>query len=120
MDQLEIIDSNDFLGVHGWDNDKAYLGNADLVYSSNTRSWRLYVTEVTGGFFVVDFTRKDRDKQVNIVNTEFIDMKALLEKNGLHLPNDASFQAIVRTRQIYNPLFDIENVVVTCKGYDNL
>lgn len=36
MDELEVIDSNDFLGAHGWDNDVAYLGNADLIYSSNT------------------------------------------------------------------------------------
>ncbi len=60
MDELEVINSDDFLAAHGWDNDKAYLGNADLIYSSNTEAWRLYVTEVTSGFFVVDFKRKAR------------------------------------------------------------
>lgn len=44
MDELDIIDSNDFLGASGWNKEKAYLGNAHLVYSDNTDAYRLYIT----------------------------------------------------------------------------
>lgn len=44
MDELEVIDSNDFMGVSGWNDDKAYLGNAHMVYSGNTDAYRLYIT----------------------------------------------------------------------------
>ena len=52
-----MIDSNDFVGIGGWDEDKAYLGNAHMVYSSNTDAFRLYITEARYGFFIVDFVK---------------------------------------------------------------
>jgi hypothetical protein len=45
------------MAAHGWTNDQAYIGNAHLVFSSNTNAYRLYVTEIDNGFFVLDFTR---------------------------------------------------------------
>lgn len=33
MDELEIIDSNDFVGCPGWSEDVAYLGNSHMAYS---------------------------------------------------------------------------------------
>lgn len=57
MDELEVIDSNDFVGCSGWNEDKAYLGNSHLVFSGNTNAYRLYITEARYGFFVVDFVK---------------------------------------------------------------
>lgn len=45
------------MGAPGWTQDKAYLGNAHMLYSGNTDAYRLYITEVDNGFFVVDFTK---------------------------------------------------------------
>lgn len=44
MDELDIIDSNDFMGCSGWTQDKAYLGNAHMLFSDNTNAYRLYIT----------------------------------------------------------------------------
>lgn len=120
MDELEVIDSNDFVGCSGWDEDKAYLGNAHLVYSGNTDAYRLYITEARYGFFVVDFVKAHvSDTEITILTTTFINVKKLLEENNLHMPNDAAFLAISYVKATYNPHFDVENVVVTTKGYHN-
>lgn len=47
-------------------------------------------------------------------------MKTLFEKHGdLHMPTDASFQAISLVSYKYNPHFFTETVIVTTKGYHN-
>jgi len=46
MDELDVIDSNDFMGAAGWTEDKAYIGNAHMLYSANTDAYRLYLTEI--------------------------------------------------------------------------
>lgn len=79
MDELEVIDSNDFIACAGWNEDKAFLGNAHLVYSANTNAYRLYVTEARYGFFVVDFVRPSAaDDEITILTTTFVDVKKLL------------------------------------------
>jgi hypothetical protein len=120
MDELEVIDSNDFIACAGWNEDKAFLGNAHLVYSANTDAYRLYVTEARYGFFVVDFVRPSfADDDITILTTTFVNVKKLLEDNNLHMPIDAAFLAITYVKATYNPHFDIENVLITTKGYNN-
>jgi len=46
MDELDVIDSNDFMGAAGWTEGKAYIGNAHMLYSANTDAYRLYLTEI--------------------------------------------------------------------------
>jgi len=58
MDELDYIDSNDFQAAHGWDNDDAYIGNAHLMYDEQDHTYRMYVTELTNGLFVLDFGHK--------------------------------------------------------------
>lgn len=53
--ELDYIDSNDFQDAHGWDFDSAYIGNAHLVYDELDNAYRLYLTEVGHGLFVMDF-----------------------------------------------------------------
>ena len=54
---LDEIDNDDLQAAHGWDQDTAYIGNAYMTFSSLTNAFRLYITELNNGFFVVDFTR---------------------------------------------------------------
>ena len=54
---LDEIDNNDFMAAHGWDKEDAIIGNAHMTFSSLTNAFRLYITEIDNGFFVVDFTK---------------------------------------------------------------
>ena len=119
MEELEFIDENDFVNSHGYDKDYAYIANSHLVFDSINNVYRLYLTEIDSGLFVIDFTYKPGRFEINIVKTSFIDVKALLEKNNLHMPYDASFQAVTRVAYKYSPHFEQETVLVTTKNYDN-
>jgi FKBP-type peptidyl-prolyl cis-trans isomerase 2 len=45
--------------AQGFGKEVAYIANAHLVFSpANNGTYRLYVTEVDGGLFVVDFTHQ--------------------------------------------------------------
>lgn len=89
-----MFNSDDFVSVHGWDKDTAKLGNAHLIHSPVTKAFRLYITEITTGMFVVDFTYSSNSTEINIISINFINLKTLLEKYDLHMPLDATFQAI--------------------------
>lgn len=56
MDELEVIDENDLANAHGYNKDQVYVANAHLVFTAVNNCYRLYITEVDGGLFVVDFT----------------------------------------------------------------
>ncbi len=57
MDELEVIDTNDLVMAQGYKKDKAYIANAHLVFNpAGNGTYRLYVTEVDSGLFVIDFT----------------------------------------------------------------
>lgn len=58
LEELEVIDENDFMGAHGYDKDEAYIGNSHLAFDPTNDVYRLYLTEVDSGLFVVDFTYK--------------------------------------------------------------
>ena len=107
MDELDIIDSNDFMGCPGWTQEKAYLGNSHMLYSANTDAYRLYITEIDHGIFVVDFIKAHiQDPEITILTTTFIDLKKLLEANNLHMPNDAIFLSTTFVKAIPSPHFD--------------
>lgn len=42
--------------AHGYTKRSVYIGNSHLVFSSINDVYRLYVTEVDNGLFVVDFS----------------------------------------------------------------
>jgi hypothetical protein len=120
MDELEVIDSNDFVGIHGWTDDKAFLGNAHIVYAAPTNTYRLYITEARYGFFVIDFVKAHvSDAEITILTTSFVNVRQLLQDVKIHIPNDASFQAISYVKSNVIPHFDSENIVITMKGFDN-
>ena len=69
---------------------------------------------------MIDFTRHpDSEEEINVLATNYIDMKKLLTDNNLHMPNDAKFLAVTFIKATYNPHFDTENILVTTHGYHN-
>ncbi len=69
---------------------------------------------------MVDFVRAHAsDPDITLLTPNYVDVKKLLEDNNLHMPIDASFQAITFVKPISHPLFDAENIVITTKGYNN-
>ena len=78
MEELELIDEDDLVQSHGYDKESAYISNSHLLYDPINEVYRLYLTEVNNGLFVVDFTYKPGRFEINIVKTSFIDIKGLL------------------------------------------
>lgn len=79
MEELEVIDENDLTNAFGYDKDKAYIGNSHLVYSSVNRCYRLYITEVNNGLFVVDFTHEPGRREINIITINYINVNKKFE-----------------------------------------
>lgn len=119
LEELEIIDENDLVGANGYKNDTVVIGNSHMVWDSVNEIYRLYITEVGSGLFVVDFKFEFGRDEINILSIDFVDLNALLEKNNLHMPYGSSFQAVTRVGFKYNPHFGIESILVTTKHYDN-
>ena len=79
MDLIETIDSNDFMGSHGWDNEDAFLGNSHLVYDKQDNAYRLYVTEMYKGLFVMEFKHNFGDNEIQVLTTNFVDLHRILQ-----------------------------------------
>lgn len=105
MWELDYIDSNDFQGAAGWSGDDAYIGNSHLMYDGFDQNYRLYVTELNRGLFVIDFLHKMGEREINIITTNYIDLNKLLNDHGFHMPADATFLAVSHTGVKYNPVF---------------
>lgn len=97
FDFLDEIDNDDLQAAHGWNGDEANIANAYLTFSSLTNAFRLYITELNNGFFVVDFTRHTWEAEIHILSVQYVDMNDLLKNTTLHMPSDATFQAITFT-----------------------
>lgn len=65
--------------AHGWDQEDAILGNSHLVYDSDDDAYRLYVTEVNHGLFVIEFNHTFGHNEIQVLATNFIDLNKLLE-----------------------------------------
>ncbi len=62
FDELEVIDSTDLSAANDWPGGPCYIGNANFAYTNITGIYRLVVTELRNGFFVVDF-KWNRDRK---------------------------------------------------------
>lgn len=100
-----MIDENDLVNAAGYTKNYVYIGNSYLVYSSADQSYRLYVTNIEGGLFIVDFTHQLGRKTITIVSISYVDIKVLLEKNNLHMPTEATVEDVSLVTYKYNPHF---------------
>jgi len=64
--------------AHGYKKDTVYIANAHLVFSNINNCYRLYITEVDNGLFVVDFTYQIGRREINIVIINYIDMNEMM------------------------------------------
>jgi len=87
------------------------------MYDQLDRTYRLYVTELTNGLFVLDFGHKFGSRELEIITTNFVDLNKLLQDNGFHMPNDAVFLAVTHTAFLYNPHLETENILVTTTNF---
>lgn len=55
-----------------------YINNAELTYNAATATYRLYISEMTKGLFMVEFTHKAGKPDIVIRQIVFIDVKSLL------------------------------------------
>jgi hypothetical protein len=91
LTQLEYLDGEDF-GMRELGD--IYINNAELTYNAGTGTYRLYISEMTKGLFMVEFTHKAGKPDIIIRQIVFIDVKGLLNDLKETLPYDATFQAI--------------------------
>ena len=105
------------VGIPGYTGKEVYLGDSFLSYIGKD-TYRLYLTELDHGLFVLDFTYKVGNKNINVVKTTFLNLKELLLSNNLFLPNGAFFSSITMIK--HNSEFKTENLLVTTKKYHNL
>lgn len=119
FDFLDEIDNDDLKAAHGWNGDEAFIGNAYLTHSVLTDTFRLYITEINNGFFIVDFTRHSWESEIHILSIRYVDMNELLKNNTMHMPSDATFQAITFAGLDVDEHFEKERIIITTKGYHN-
>ena len=106
--------------AHGYDKDEVYIANSHLSYAPFTQVYRLYLTEVDNGLFVVDFKYELGRREINILLVQFIDLKKVVQKQQLYIPDDASFFAVTVIAGQYHPKYDTENVIVSVNKYHTL
>jgi hypothetical protein len=72
-----------------------YIVSADLSYHPETGSYRLYITEILKGIFVVEFTHNLGDKEIHITRIQHINVNVMASEIKQKLPYDATFQSII-------------------------
>ena len=91
--------------ANDWPGGPCYIGNAHFAWTNETDIYRLVISELRNGFFVVDFKYVKNRKNVEILKVEFIDMTEVLVKLHLPLPNLAYFTAITINNEYYDTTF---------------
>lgn len=65
FDELDFIDTNDLTAAQGWTfGDRIFIGNAHLVFTNQSQTYRLALTELRNGVFFVDFSWKPGMKEI--------------------------------------------------------
>ena len=55
-----------------------YINNAELTYNPTSKVYRLYISEMRKGLFMVEFTHIEGDTDLVIRQIVYIDLKTLL------------------------------------------
>lgn len=77
FDELEVIDSNDLIGAEGWDTKKTkvYIANSHIAFTNETGLYRLFITEVDNGLFVVDFKWLPGRDEITLLRVTFVNLR---------------------------------------------
>lgn len=87
-----------------------------MIWTNDTQTYRLVITELRSGLFIVDFKWARGRESVEIIKIEFIDMKEELLKQNLPMPNMAFFTAVSINKEYYDKTYNYwqtEVIVVT-------
>lgn len=72
FDELEFIDTNDLENALDWIGGPVYIGNAQFAFTNQTQLYRIILTEIRHGIFIVDFKWTRGRKSVEITKIEFL------------------------------------------------
>jgi hypothetical protein len=55
FDELEFIDSTDLSAANDWPGGPCFIANAHFAFTNLSSTYRLVITELRNGLFIVDF-----------------------------------------------------------------
>jgi hypothetical protein len=67
FDEIDYINTDDLTAANDWPGGPCFIGNAHFSFTNITGTYRLVITELNSGFFVVDFKWSKGRKSVEIV-----------------------------------------------------
>jgi hypothetical protein len=119
FDEVEYINSDDLAAALHWPGGPCFIGNAHFSFTNLSNTYRLVITELRSGFFVVDFRWTRGRKSVEILKVEFIDMVEEMNRIHVPLPNAAFFTAIAINKNTYEANFSYwrTQVIVTTSNF---
>ena len=92
--------------ANGWPIDKrVHIGNAHFAYTNVSDTYRLIISELTSGIFVVDFTFNKVRDSISITAITYINLNDELNEQGFHMPSNAYYQAITVLDEYYSIQF---------------
>lgn len=116
FDEIEYINTDDLTAANDWVGGPCFIANAHFSFTNISGTYRLVITELRNGLFVVDFRWTRGRKSVEILKVEFINLKEELVRIHLPLPNAAFFTAVAINKEYYDAKFgywQTEVIVVT-------
>ena len=93
-----------------------------MVYSSKSITYRLFLTEITRGVYVVEFTFDRENQEITILSVSFLDIPLILTQNNIIMPYDATFQAITIVSTSFSESTKIftDKILITTGVYHTL
>lgn len=116
FDEIEYINTDDLTAANDWVGGPCFIANAHFSFTNISGTYRLVITELRNGLFVVDFRWTRGRKSVEILKVEFINLKEELVRIHMPLPNAAFFTAVAINKEYYDAKFgywQTEVIVVT-------
>ena len=105
FDEIEYINTDDLTVANDWPGGPCFIGNAHFAFTNISNTYRLVVSELRNGFFVVDFRWTRGRKSIEILKVEYIDLVEELVRIHMPLPNAAFFTAIAINKEYYDTKF---------------
>lgn len=118
FEEIEYIDFTDFTN-----SDKPeYVVNADLSYHPETKTYRLYITEIRKGVYEIAFKYNSNIRGITILQVNYINLPSHLAKISMAPPYDSTYQAVKVVETDYNPslLQSKDTVIVTTGTYHTI
>uniref|UniRef100_A0A1J3J7T5 Uncharacterized protein n=1 Tax=Noccaea caerulescens TaxID=107243 RepID=A0A1J3J7T5_NOCCA len=116
FDEIEYINTDDLTVAADWPGGACFIGNAHFSFTNISDTYRLIITELRNGFFVLDFKWARGRKSIEILRVEFINLVEEMIRINVPLPNMAFYTAVAINKEFYNAAFGIwqsEVIIVT-------